>query len=89
LWYLGVTIAGQIDQKAVVTECKKVDQLGAARLFADISQPVVIGMVLSALDFPALDRPAKATSIPVAGGRSRRLCAEMKKLAFWNRGMGN
>lgn len=43
--------------------------------------------VFSALDLPALERPAKATSRPWSGGHWSTLAALMRKRACWHRPM--
>ena len=62
-------------------QCKYIDELGAAGvLLVRASLPLLV-RVLMALDLPALERPAKATSTPLSGGHWARVGALMRNCA--------
>ena len=59
LRYLGIAVAGQVDQIALVAEAEKIDELGAAWLLADVSEPVVIGQGVERARFSGIGAPCE------------------------------
>ena len=82
LGHFGITVAGQIDQPGIGAQCKKIDQSRAPRGFTGARQLALGVSVLMALDLPALERPAKATSTPVSAGHSASEGALLKNAAW-------
>ena len=53
-------------------------------VFEVLAKLFLIVNALSAVDFPAFERPAKAISIPVSSGMERILGGARKKNAFYD-----
>ncbi len=60
--HLGVAVAGEVDQIAVGLDLEEHQLLGAAGVLDTRAREFCRVKALSALDLPALERPAKATS---------------------------
>src|SRR5690606_34262854 len=80
--HLGVAVAGQIHQAALLIQSEKINQLGAPGVLEVRARRAWVS-VFNALDLPALDRPAKATSRPISSGHWSTLLALLMKLAVW------
>ena len=65
--YLGESIPRQVHQAALRREFEKIDQLRAPGVRLTRASPLRCVMTLMAVDFPELERPAKATSLPASG----------------------
>ncbi len=79
-WHLGETITRQIDQSFFIGQPESIDRLGTDPAFYWFWLNYFAGKHIKALDLPALDRPANATSMPVSGGKALISGALVKKL---------
>jgi hypothetical protein len=72
-WRARIAITGQVDQKTAFFDAEEIQVLRATGHFADEASRLWLHSVLIALDLPALERPAKATSARLSDGKFANL----------------